>query len=178
MTEQDKALFKEVNQLFDDWDKYGVAPNGIRQARNQLEQFYDWAGKDPKQNDKFNTHMKFNADQINEMRDIATSVLDSDLNFDPDALYKKYQKAHGKHGIMSFEDYVDFLDGKEIYSKEKVISSSMSYYEYEKLLQRATSKKVSRETLDKMITKQYLENGLKGEDLYEFIYEHLRPKNK
>lgn len=174
MTKETRALFNELNELFDDWEKYGTAPNGIRQAQNQLEQFYEWIGKEPKENDRFSTRMSFDEEQLDELRAIANSVLDSDLNFDPDALYQKYQKAHGKHGIMSFDDYIDFLDGKEIFSKEKVISSSMSYYEYEKLLQRATKKNVSRETLDEMITKEYLENGLKGEDLYEFIYKNLR----
>ena len=173
MTDKDRALFKEVNQLLDDWSKYDAEPNGIRQVRNQLEQFYEWSNKNPKDNDKFSTRMSFTDEQLDEMRDIATSVLDSDLNFDPDALYSKYQKAHGKHGIVTFEDYIDFLDGKEIFSKEKVLSSSMSYYEYEKLTQRATEKGFSKDDLDEMITTEYLNNGTKGEDLYEFIYKSL-----
>ena len=173
MNKQERALFKEVNKLFKDWNKYGYAPNGVRQAQNQLEQFYEWANKKPKNNDLISTRMKFTDDQLDELTEIAKSVLDSDINFDPDALYDKYQKAHGKHGIYSFEDYIDFLDQKEIFSKEKVISSSMSYYEYEKLLQRATKKKVSRETLDDMIEHEYMINGLKGEDLYDFIYKSL-----
>lgn len=176
MTKEDRELFNEVNQLFDDWEKYGTAPNGIKQAKNLLNEFYKWAGKEPKDNERFNTRMSYDEDELDEMRDIAKSVLDSDLNFDPDALYEKFQAVDGKHGIDTFEDYVEFLDQKEIFSKENVISSSMSYYEYEKLMKRAESKNISQKKLNEKIERAFLKRGLKGEQLYEFVYRNLRPR--
>lgn len=173
MNKEDRALFREVNKVLDEWEQYDAKPNVIRQIENQLEQFYDWADKNPKHNDRFNTRMKFNSDQLDELRDIATGILDDDLAFDPEGLYEKFQKAQGKHGIDTFEDYIEFLDQKEIFAKENVISSSMSYYEYEKLMQRAENKDVSKEDLNEMIEVAYLRDGLKGDVLYEFIYKNL-----
>lgn len=176
-TKEEKTLFRFLNKFIRKWNKYGGKPMILRKYENLLEQFYEWSGKTPKEDNVFNLRVKLNEDQQDEFFDIAYSfaqeIEEDTLRYDPDDLYGKFLKAQGKHGIETLQDYVDFIDQKTIFSKEQVISSSMSYYEYEKLMERARTKGVSQETLNQDITRMYLIEGLKGDALYEFIYKNL-----
>lgn len=194
-----KALFGKLNQVLNDWKGLSYKPNDVRIAENMLEQFYDWTGKDVKNPYRFNLRMKYTDDQQDELRDIALAIYDMDIyqtdlrkkfrrqrakdskqTFEGyvDDISKKFEKAHGKHGIQTFEEYVEFIDKKNRFMNMAFNSSALNYYQYEKLLNRAKSAKVTQDELDDMIYAQYQKNGATHDKLYKYIYKALKPSKK
>ena len=175
-----KKLFSQLNKALDEWDALGIKPNAVRYAENMLESFYEWAGKKPKNGDRFNSRLRLDEDETEELIEIAKSISDMDIyvgdKYDEQFL-KAYEtvKASGKHNIKTLEDYQRFVDAKERFAENKLIGSTISYYEYERLLLKARRKNKSftEKQLNEKIIELYNQTGYEGEGLYEFVYKNL-----
>ena len=178
-----KALFKRINEELDKWDYLGVKPNEVRHAEHMLEMFYDWVGKKPKDNTRFNTRLKLTNDQQDELEEIALSFADMEIyseNFYDEPFMKAFEKVKGRYGINTIEQYRDYVDAKDRYRSEKIVSSVIGWYKYDKLKQRYSKsfkQQVSEEDLNELIEVVYLATGKEKDDLYEFIYDNI-PNNK
>lgn len=174
ISEDYKKLFRKLNRVMNEWNNISLKPNDVRKAENQLEQFYDWMGKDIKNPYRFNLRVKYNQDQLDELQRIASSIVNDDIYFED--FNKKFKKARGKHGIQSLEQYIDFIEKKNRFNDMAFNSSALSYYQYERLLNRAQSAGLSQEQLDKRIYRYYKKTGFKKEKLYEYVYKRIKPK--
>lgn len=174
-----KALFKRINEELEKWDFLGVKPNEVRHAEHMLEMFYDWVGKKPKDNTRFNTRLKLTNDQQDELEEIALSFADMEIysdNYYDESFMKAFEKVKGRYGINTIEQYRDYVDAKDRYRDERLISSILSWYEYEKLKQKYSKKykrEVSESELNELIKSIYFDTGKEHDDLYEFVYKNL-----
>lgn len=176
LDKEQKDALRKLNRELKQWDTLGYRPNEVRRVENLLEDLYSWMGKKPKENDKFNLRVKYNQDQLDELLDIAESVDTDDIDFKK--FKNKFKKAKGKHDLNTLEEYAKFVDKKTKFMDNALASSVLSYYEYEKLMIRATSKKYTQEDLMKMIKKKYDKDGSTGDALYTYIYKKLGRKKR
>lgn len=163
------GAMEELNNLLNDWEGLSYKPNGVREVENVLEKFYDNNMIETGDVGRFDTEAQYNEEQIEELTDIYDRFKDEDIKFDD--FQKKFEKAQGKHGIETIEDYAEFIDKKTIYEKEAVSGSKMSYYEYEALVEKAkkkNSKWYSEKRINKMI-ETAMKKGKEGTDLYEYM---------
>lgn len=175
-----RQLFSQLNKALNEWENLGVKPNAVRHAENLIESFYEWAGKNPKEKDRLSTQLKLNEEQTEELIEIGKSIASMDI-FVGDKYKEQFLKAFetvrasGKHGIETIEDYQKFVDAKERFAQNKLIGSIISYYEYERLLQKARRKNKSftEKQLNEKIIELYRKTGYEGEGLYEFVYKNL-----
>lgn len=173
-----KKLFREINKNLNEWNKLGSKPNEVRYAESLLSAFYESIGKSPKVDDRFNLRIKYTEEQQEELEEIAQAVANFD-NIEPTTLYdkkfiEKFKKAKGKADINTIEDYVKFIDRKNIFEQERLLSSVLSWYEYNELLKRTKDKDLTSDDLNSMIVNTYKRKGLQHDTLYEYIYRKLR----
>lgn len=170
MSKELRTLVNAVNRALDEWDRYGVKPNDVRIAENNIEQFYDWMGREPKRNNRLSPRMKYTDEQIDEIKELALSLADrkivreqyfsdafieryekikdekgyNDLNDYIQDFKPRFEKAKGKRGIESMDDYIDLINQKEIFVQEKLIASVMNYYEYKDIQEKYRRAKKNR----------------------------------
>ena len=172
-----RQLFSQLNKALDEWDALGVKPNDVRYAENMLNQFYEWVGKEPKNPDRFSSRLKLDDDQMEELEEIAQAIANMDIyasdEYD-ESFIKKFEKVKGKHNIETIEDYKNFIDGQQRFKDNVLIASVMDWYEYEKLTMKANKKGWNEERLNTLIIDVYQKYGYEGEQLYEFVYKHIR----
>lgn len=202
-----KSLVRVINQALNEWDGLGVKPNEVRYAEDLIEDFNEWTGKPPKQSDRLSNRKKYTEEQIDELKDIALSLAEKKIvveqyysdefisNYEKakndeksinnlqdyiNSFESRFEKAQGKRGIETMSDYISFINQKDIFLKEKLIASVMSYYDYKDIQEkyrRVKSKRkkpVTDEEINNYIIKQYNKKGYVGNDLYEFIYKKIR----
>ena len=165
-----KDLVYVINKALNEWENYGVKPNDVRIAENQIEQFYNWIGREPKRNDRISSRMKYTDDQLDELKELAISLSDkkivmeeyysdtflqhyenikdkkgySDLQEYINDFQSRYEKAAGKRGIESLDDYINLINQKEIFLQEKLIASVINYYEYKDIQEKYRRAKSKR----------------------------------
>ena len=183
LSKEYKSLMKELNKALDEWEKLNVKPNEVRQAEHMLELFYDWSGKKPKDTARFNTRLKLTEEQQDELEQIAQSFVDMEIfasDYYDEPFMKAFEKVKGRYGINTIDEYRDYVDAKDRYRSEKIVTSVIGWYKYDKLKQRYSksfNEQVSEEDLNELLTNVYLATGKEKEDLYEFIYKNI-PKHK
>ena len=170
--ELDKKLYRRVNQVLNDWNNVDYKPQAVQRAENLLEKFYMKHDKNYKQVDRFNLRGGYTKREQNELFKIAQKIVKDDNVYLED-LKKKFRSAQGKHDIQTFDEYVDFINKKEIFAGEALVASSLSYYEFEELKRKADKAGVSEADLFKMIKRKYKKSGMIHSDLYDFIYKEL-----
>lgn len=177
-----KQLFNRINEELDKWEKVGVKPNKIRYAENLIERFYEWVGKSPKNDNRFSTRLKYTEEQENELEEIAQSIANNFMSVEDEyseQFVDQYEKVKNKMGFKTIEDFKNWVDAKDRFKTERLISSVIGWYEYEKLKQRYSKKhpklteKQVESYLNKKITNVYLKHGFEREQLYDFVYEHI-----
>lgn len=173
---QEIAEFLEaMNSVLDEWEGLAYKPNKVRELESLLENFYDNNSLEVRDAGRFDTDVTLTDKQENELFDIAKKFQDEDIYLED--LESKFESAQGKHDIETLEDYAEFIDEKTIFENSVLSSSKLSYYEYEALMERASKDK--RRTVistNKLIEDAYLNQGLEGSDLYDFIYDKLTTK--
>lgn len=152
----------EVNDNLLEWDNLGYTPNAVKEGNQLLDNFFE-------QHDRSN----LSTDEAEELTDILDKIESSDYKVE--SLEAKFEKAQGKHGLDTMEDYAKFIDQKTRFEDSILASSQMSYYEYEALQQKARKKGrwYSERRVNNMIANAYLKHGKEGDNLYEFIYDKL-----
>lgn len=176
MIKEVAEFLEKLNEVLDEWESLAYKPNDVRELENVLENFYDNNMLEVRDVGRFDIDVTLSIEQENELYDIAQQFKDKDIYLED--LEKKFESAKGKHDIETLEDYAEFIDEKTIFENSVISSSKMSYYEYEALLERASKdKRRTEKSTNKMIEDAYLNQGLEGSDLYDFIYDKLSTKN-
>ena len=175
---QAKQLFKELNKTLDEWDKLGTDTNDVRYARNMLSQFYEWANKTPKDDERFNARLHYNQEQADELIEIARSIVNMNNFFVSDVFDKKlidaYNETNKKNNTFkSITAFTEFIDKKQRFEESTVLQSALSFYEYEALLLRGSKHSLKESQINEYIENVYLNRGLEHEELYEFIYKNI-----
>lgn len=179
LSKEYKTLMKELNKALDEWEKLNVKPNEVRQAEHMLEMFYDWSGKKPKDTARFSTRLKLTEEQQDEFEQMAQSFADMEIfasDYYDEPFMKAFEKVRGRYGINTIEEYRDYVDRKDRFRDERLISSILSWYEYKKLKQRYSKKykrEVSESELNELIKSIYFDTGKEHDDLYEFVYKNM-----
>ena len=186
LSKEYKQLFSQLNKTLDDWEQLGVKTNEVRQAEHMLEMFYDWSGKNPKNKDRFSTRIKLTDDQQEEIEQIAQSFENMDIFVDKHYEEKFLEawetaKNNPNNDFKNIEDYKNWVDAKQRFENERLLSSVMSYYEYE-MIKRKYSRKYNQEInendLNELIINIYKSTGMEKEDLYEFVYKNINKNVK
>lgn len=168
---------RKINKALDEWRKYGVSNNDVRYAESLLASFHETEGKKLKKDDRINARMNLTQDAMDEYIDLIVTISEMDIfmgDIYDEEIMKRFEKAKGKHGIDNLQDYIDFIDDKNTFMKENVISSVLSWYEYEELkYQNMKYGNLTQDELDKKILEVYYDKGFKGEELYDFIFENI-----
>ena len=66
-----------LNDLLESYDTLKYKPQGVKNVESMLEGFYDGAGKNPKDSDRFNSRVKLTAEQEEELDAIADTLLNA-----------------------------------------------------------------------------------------------------
>lgn len=166
-------FMEKINDVLDEWEDLSYKPNSVRQVEDMLDRFYTENNLDARDFGRFDTDLTLNDDQIEELRDIATTAYDKDIWLED--FESKFEKAKGKHDLNTLEDYADFADKNQRFSDSVLSSSKMNYYAYEALVKKAQKKGYwySEKRVNKMIENAFLNKGKEGEDLYNYIYTKL-----
>lgn len=186
LSKEYKQLFSQLNKVLDEWEQLGVKPNEVRQAEHMLELFYEWSGKNPKNKDRFSTRLKLTDDQQEELEQIAQSFVNMDIFVDEqyeENFLKAWESAKNNpnNNFKNIEDYKNWVDAKDRFEQERLLSSVMNYYEYE-MIKRKYSRKykqeINEDDLKELILNVYKSSGMEKEDLYEFIYKNINKNVK
>lgn len=167
-------FMEKINDVMNDWQDLAYKPNSINQVEEMLERFYNDNNIEVDDNGRFNTDVQLTEQQAQELLDIANKASDMDIYLED--FENKFDKAQGKQGIETLEDYAEFVDDKTAYEDSVIGSSKMSYYEYEDLLKTASNKSkwYTEDRVNKMIENAFLNKGLMGSDLYDYMFSKLR----
>lgn len=157
----------EVNENLQEWDKYNYTPNAVREGNQLLDDFF-----------AVHDLNDLSTDAQDELNDILDKIEKSDYKVE--SLEAKFDKAKGKHGLETMEEYTEFIDAKERFNDKVLASSGLSYYEYEALQQKALKRDRRRteRSIDRLITEAYTVQGKEGDSLYEYIYDKVSQPNK
>lgn len=181
LTKEFRELANQINREFRTWDNIGSIPNDVRYAQNLLESFYDWSGKNIKNKSEANVRLVLTDDQLDEYENILLSIaqmnIETDYYFNDVDIerYKKMDKSHlNDMGIDTISKWLDFIDKLNRFKDDKLLSSIMSWYEYNELVSVGIqySDLTEQEVKEKIIT-YYINTGLTGENLYEFILRNI-----
>lgn len=172
-----------INRALNEWDKMGIDNNDVRYARSLISAYHEEFGKQLKQDDKFNTRINLTGEQMQQYVDLIVTVSNMDIFLGDKEEWKpylkkdfmqKFDKVKGKYGINTLQDYVNFIDRKNRFMDERLLSSVLSYYQYENLITWGVGYGAkSKQEVDDMILKAYSEHGFEGEDLHDFIIKQL-----
>lgn len=167
-------FMEQINDVMNDWQDLAYKPNSINQVEEMLGRFYEDNNIEVDDNGRFNTDVQLTEQQAQELLDIANKASDMDIYLED--FENKFDKAQGKQGIETLEDYAEFVDDKTAYEDSVIGSSKMSYYEYEDLLKTASNKSkwYTEDRVNKMIENAFLNKGLTGNDLYDYMFSKLR----
>ena len=138
-----------------------------------LGRFYDNNNLEVSDSGRFDTDVQLTEQQAEELLDIANKASDMDIYLED--FENKFDKAQGKRGIETLEDYAEFVDDKTDFEDSVIGSSKMSYYEYEDLLKTARNKSkwYTEDRVNKMIENAFLNKGKTGGDLYHYMFKKL-----
>lgn len=169
-------FMEKINDVLNDWQDLAYKPNSINQVEEMLERFYDDNNIEVDDSGRFNTDVQLTEQQAEELLDIANKASDMDIYLED--FENKFDKAQGKQGIETLEDYAEFVDDKTEFEDSVIGSSKMSYYEYEDLLKTAShkSKWYTKTRVDKMIENAFLNKGKTGGDLHSYIFNKITGK--
>lgn len=167
-------FMEKINDVLNDWQDLAYNPNSINQVEEMLERFYDDNNIEVSDSGRFNTDVQLTEQQAEELLDIANKVSDMDIYLED--FENKFDKAQGKQGIETLEDYAEFVDNKTQFEDSTLSSSKMSYYEYEDLLKTARNKSkwYTEDRVNKMIENAFLNKGKTGDELYDYMFKKLR----
>ena len=165
---------EQLNDVMNDWQDLAYKPNSIKQVEEMLSRFYENNNIEVDDNGRFNTDVQLTEQQAQELLDIANKASDMDIYLED--FENKFDKAQGKQGIETLEDYAEFVDDKTAYEDSVIGSSKMSYYEYEDLLKTARNKSkwYTEDRVNKMIENAFLKTGKSGGELYDYMFNKLR----
>lgn len=167
-------FMEQINDVMNDWQDLAYKPNSINQVEEMLERFYDDNNIEVSDSGRFNTDVQLTEQQALELLDIANKASDMDIYLED--FENKFDKAKGKQGIETLENYAEFVDDKTAYEDSVIGSSKMSYYEYEDLLKTARNKSkwYTEDRVNKMIENAFLNKGKTGGELYDYMFKKLR----
>ena len=174
LTQPIAEFMEKINDVMNDWEDLAYKPNSINQVEEMLGRFYNDNNIEVDDNGRFNTDVQLTEQQAQELLDIANKASDMDIYLED--FENKFDKAQGKQGIETLENYAEFVDDKTAYEDSVIGSSKMSYYEYEDLLKTASNKSkwYTEDRVNKMIENAFLNKGLTGNDLYDYMFSKLR----
>lgn len=165
---------EKINDVLNDWEDLAYKPNSINQVEEMLERFYNDNNIEVDDSGRFNTDVQLTEQQAEELLAIADKASDMDIYLED--FESKFDKAQGKQGIETLEDYAVFVDDKTAFENSVIGSSKMSYYEYEDLLKTARNKSkwYTEDRVNKMIENAFLNKGKTGDELYDYMFKKLR----
>lgn len=165
---------EKINDVLNDWEDLAYKPNSINQVEEMLERFYNDNNIEVDDSGRFNTDVQLTEQQAEELLAIADKASDMDIYLED--FENKFDKAQGKQGIETLENYAEFVDDKTAFENSVIGSSKMSYYEYEDLLKTAhnKSKWYTEDRVNKMIENAFLNEGKTGDELYDYMFKKLR----
>lgn len=170
-------LFEALNDVLNDWEDLDYKPNAVKQVEDMLDRFYNQNMLEVRDSGRFDTDVSLTTEQENELYDIAQHAVNEDIYLED--FEKKFESAQGKHGLETIEQYSEFIDEKTRYEDSILSSSKMTYYEYEALQKKASKdKRRTSKGTDKMIRDAFLDKGLTGSDLYDYVYKRLSKGKK
>lgn len=163
---ENKAFFKEMNEVLAEWQ--GKAkPSEIKQVESDLKRFYKSIGKNPKDNDIFNTRLKLTPEQEEEMLDIALGLYNNaeELEYYED-IYRDYKKRFGFKGI---EDAVEFIERMKAFKSDALLKEIISSEQYIELVKAGQSKGMSVEDINEILYIEYSGSGATFDNLYNQV---------
>lgn len=178
LTEVQAEFMEKMNDVLNDWEDMSYKPNAVKQVEDTIKRFYDNNNIEVRDDGRFDTNIELESEsQLEEMTNIAQMSYNQDIWLDD--LESKFEKAQGKHGLQTMEDYTRFIDAKTKFENSVLSSSKMSYYEYEALQKKASKdKRRNPKSTDRMIEDVFLKKGLTGNDLYDYVYKRLSKKKR
>ena len=181
---EERKFLNALNKTLDDWKGKGRS-NAVRMVESELKDFYESIGKNPKQENRFNTRLKLTEEQAEELYSIAQQALESDIYFE-DYEYKyegfdkieekdikKFESLEGRYGIDTFQDFIDFTDMMKRFKNDRLMNSILSSSQYASLVRQAESHGMDEDELEEHIYFEYSLQGIEYDDLYEFIYKNI-----
>ena len=181
---EERKFLNQLNKVLDDWKGKGRS-NDVRMIESELQEFYESIGKNPKQENRFNTRLKLTEEQADELYNIAQQAMESDIYYEEweskfegyeeltDEDVTKFESLEGKYGIETFQHFVDFYEKMNRFKTDRVISSVLSSSQYASLARQAEENGMDEEELEERIYFEYSLQGLEQDDLYEFIYKSI-----
>ena len=172
LTQPVQEFMEKINDVLNDWIDLDYTPNSVRQVEDMLDKFYTQNNIEVNDYGRFDTDISLTEEQANELYSIADFAQNQDIYLED--FEQKFEKAQGKHGLQSIEQYSEFVDKKTRFEDSVLSSSKLSYYEYEALQRKASKdKRRTEKGTDKMIEDAFLKKGYTGSDLYEYVYKKL-----
>lgn len=172
-----QPIVRKINKALNEWSKYGVKNNDVRYAESLLASFHESEHKKLKRDDRINARMKLDADAMLEYIDIIETIGNMDIymgDIYDKGIMERFEKAQGKRGIDTLQDYINFIDDINTFKSENVISSILSWYQYNDLQwQNAKYGSMSDTELDHYILETYYDKGITHEPLYEFVLSNI-----
>lgn len=164
-----------LNDVLNDWEDLDYKPNAVSQVENMLDNFYSNNLLEVKDSGRFDTDISLTTEQQDELYNIAQFAQNQDIYLED--FEAKFESAQGKHGLETIEDYAEFIDLKSRFEDSILSSSKLSYYEYEALQKKASKdKRRTENSTNKMIREAFLNKGLTGSELYDYVYKRLSKK--
>ena len=168
-------FMEKLNDVLNDWEDLEYKPNAVTQVENMLDNFYSNNLIEVNDSGRFDTDLSLTEEQQDELYNIAQFAQNQDIYLED--FEAKFESAQGKHGLETLEDYAEFVDLKTRFEDSILSSSKLSYYEYEALQKKASKDKRRTESgTNKMIREAFLNKGLTGSDLYDYVYKKLSKK--
>lgn len=166
-----------INKALNEWDKIGYKPNDVRYAESMIAAFHETYDKKLKQDDRLNNRMSLSADQMDEYIEMVQTISDMEIfagDFYDEDIIKKWETAQRNTEFNDIRDYVAFIDDVNIYKKEKLIASVISYYKYNEIQEIGIKySNMSENDINQFIIDAYMSTGYQGDQLYEFIIKNI-----
>lgn len=157
-----------LNDLLESYDTLKYKPQGVKNVESMLEGFYDGAGKNPKDSDRFNSRVKLTPEQEEELDAIADTLLSTNDEIIEQA-QEKYEKYKNKYGWESVEDAFIFTDRMAMYGSDALLRSVLSSEQILALFEAGEEKGLTEDEVSELAYIDYSTSGLTYDDLYNRV---------
>lgn len=178
MQEENRKIIKEAKDLMEKWRGFddNELPDVVRETRELLRDFYDTQGKNPKEDDQFNTRLKLDEEGEELLTDIAWRFKEdeySDFSF-----YHKFYDTNSdfrdRYNIHDVNDWIEFINKINRFKDDRFLREILSSDQIIELYSEGTNKGLSMDEIDRIIYIEYSGSGNTFNDLYNQIWSAIQ----